>query len=260
MPLYLAPYIGLGTARDPCRPRGSDQPGWSSIDLRATGGGNVIAYNYMEDGYIGSDTTWVETGLMPGHMTTPHYELFEGNQSFNFDPDNTWGNAIYILAHRNHLTSKRRSLQGLGLSDSGNPRGIGLMEGHWWYTFVGNVIGTSGMNPSPMSGYEYEDIHPFGDGGSLVPMWRLGYNPEAWSNPADPKVLSTVLRGGTYDFFTNSVHWENITQQAIPNSYYLSAKPAFFGTCTWPWTDSLGSTKLYTLPARARFDTGSSPC
>jgi hypothetical protein len=32
---YLAPYVGAGTRRDPFRPLGSEQPGWSSIDLRA---------------------------------------------------------------------------------------------------------------------------------------------------------------------------------------------------------------------------------
>jgi hypothetical protein len=42
--------------------------------------------------------------------------------------------------------------------------------------------------------------------------------------------------------------------QTLPASLYLSSKPAFFGTDTWPWVDHTGSTKLYTLPARARFD------
>ena len=32
---YLAPYVGVGTDDDPFRPRGSEQPGWSAIDLRA---------------------------------------------------------------------------------------------------------------------------------------------------------------------------------------------------------------------------------
>lgn len=33
MPLYLADYVGDGTRRDPWRPRGSAQPGWSAIKL-----------------------------------------------------------------------------------------------------------------------------------------------------------------------------------------------------------------------------------
>ena len=38
MPYYVAPYIGRGTRADPCRPVGSDQAGWSAIDLRPDGG------------------------------------------------------------------------------------------------------------------------------------------------------------------------------------------------------------------------------
>jgi len=188
-------------------------------------------------------------------MTTPHHELFEGNLSWNADGDNTWGNSVYITFFRNNLTTKRRSL-GLSLSDIDSVRGIGLMEGHWWYTVVGNVIGTPNMNPSPYTGYVYEDVFPWDDNG--VPMYRLGYNPENLSAPADPKVLSTLIRDGNYDFFTKTVKWDRAAQ-TIPNSLYLSAKPAFFGQCQWPWVDSIGGTKLFTLPARARFD-GSTAC
>ena len=41
MAYYIAPYIGAGTFLDPFRPRGSDQPGWSAIDLRADGGATL---------------------------------------------------------------------------------------------------------------------------------------------------------------------------------------------------------------------------
>ncbi len=77
--------------------------------MRATGGGNVVAYNYLDDGYIGNYMDWQEVGANASHMTTPMYELFEGNQAFNFDADNTWGNAIYITVFRNHFPGVRRS-------------------------------------------------------------------------------------------------------------------------------------------------------
>ena len=41
MPYYIAPYIGAGSDLDPFRPRGSDQAGWSAIDLRADGGATL---------------------------------------------------------------------------------------------------------------------------------------------------------------------------------------------------------------------------
>jgi len=226
--------------------------------MEASGGGNVIADNYMEDGWITYNTDWMETGLNASHMTTPHMELFEGNQAFNMDGDNTWGNAIYITALRNHLTGRRRGISPVAtLSDSASRRAVGLMEGHWWYTFVGNVLGYSGQSPSPSSTFAYEDTYPWDD--EPVAMWRLGYNPEDWNAVADPKVLSTLIRGGNYDYVTNQVHWDNVTQQDLPDSLYLTSKPAFFGSYAWPWVDPAGATKLYTLPARYCFDQGLMP-
>jgi hypothetical protein len=68
-----------------------------------------------------------------------------------------------------------------------------------------------------------------------------------WAQDADPKTVSTLIRGGNYDYVTNSAHWENIPSQTLPNSLYLSGTPAFFGSYTWPWVDPTGSTKLYIL-------------
>jgi hypothetical protein len=213
----------------------------------------------------------VEVGLNASHMTTPHYELFEGNESFNFDGDNTWGNAIYITVFRNHLTTHRRAVGPLATysyscgpnctwyyEDAQNRRGIGLMRGHQWYTFVGNVIGYSGMSNPPIRssneanllGFEYSQTN-FRDG--MIPMWELGYDPTNWSLPPDSRVTSTVIRDGNFDFFTNSVLWDR-SQQAIPNSLYLASPPPFFSGYTWPWVDPLGATKTYRLPARDRFD------
>jgi hypothetical protein len=54
----------------------------------------VIGYNYLDDGYIGYDLGWVENGLNAAHLTWPHFELFEGNEAFNIDGDDTWGGAV----------------------------------------------------------------------------------------------------------------------------------------------------------------------
>jgi len=219
--------------------------------MRATGGGNVIGYNYMEDSWMHTSPGWVEVGLNASHMTTPHSELFEGNESFNFDGDNTWGNSVYITVFRNHLTAKRRSIPPIQVKDAQNARAIGLMEGHKWYSFVGNVLGTANQDPSPIKGYTYEGAFPWND--TKVAMWRLGYNPENWTAPPDKRVTETVIREGNFDYVTNQVHWQSGPQE-IPPSLYLKEKPAFFGNNPWPWVDATGAVKLSTLPARARFD------
>jgi hypothetical protein len=219
--------------------------------MRASGGGNVIGYNYLEDGWISYTTGWVETGANASHQTTPHYELFEGNEAFNFDGDNTWGNAVYITVFRNHFSGKRRSASLLRLEDRQNRRAVGLNAGHWWYSFVGNVLGYPGMSPAPARSFTYEGSYPWKE--DPVPMWKLGYDPEDWSARADPKVLSTVLRDGNYDYVTGEVHWAR-GPRPLPDSLYLAKKPRFFGEAAWPWVDPAGATKLHVLPARARFD------
>ena len=127
--------------------------------IRASGGGNVIGYNYMDDGWIAYAPCFVETGLNASHSTTPMYELFEGNQSYNFDGDSTHGNSVYITVFRNHLTGVRRAAsplngfshnpggQNLVYEDAQNRRAVGLMTSHRYYTFIGNVLGTPGRAP-----------------------------------------------------------------------------------------------------------------
>ena len=69
---------------------------------------------------------------------------------------------------------------------------------------------------------------------------------------------SQLYRHGNYDYVTGTVIWDPTnTNHALPDSLYLSSKPAFFGTNRWPWVDPVGTTKLYTLPAKARWDSGS---
>jgi hypothetical protein len=218
--------------------------------MEASGGGNVIGYNYMEDAWISYALDSTGSGLNAAHMTTPHYELFEGNQSFNFDGDSTWGNSVYITVFRNHLTCKRRSIPPVGpLIDGSNRRCIGLEYGQWWYSFVGNVLGYSGMTPQWFF-WTYDSQWPWRDDPAV---WRLGYNHEDWNAQPDQKVRSTAIREGNFDYITNQVHWTSAPQQ-LPASLYLDSKPAFFGSNPWPWVDATGATKVSTLPARARFD------
>jgi hypothetical protein len=217
--------------------------------MRASGGGNVIGYNYLDNGYIGNQTGWMETGLNASHMTCPHFELLEGNEAFNIDADDTWGGAVYNTFFRNHAIGKRRSYP-----DTQSRRAIGLMYGHYYYSFVGNVLGTPDENPSPFSSFAYEDFWPWKD--DPVGLWRIGYTPTNWDARPDPRVVNTTHRHANFDYATNSVVWATGFDGMLPDSLYLTSKPAFFGNNPWPWVDPIGPTKLATLPARARYDGG----
>ena len=115
---------------------------------RSAGAGTVVAYNYTDDGFINYDPSWQEVGINGSHMVGSHSWLFEGNESFNYDSDNTHGNAIYMTVFRNNLTGFRTDFPG----PESNARAVGLMFGSWWHSIIGNVLGTSGQ----MAGWVYQ--------------------------------------------------------------------------------------------------------
>jgi hypothetical protein len=220
------------------------------IVARSAGAGSVVGYNYMDNALIAYDREFMEVGLNASHMAGSHHVLFEGNLSFNYDSDDTWGNAIAMTVFRNHLTGHRRDFE-----STGNVRAAGLMFGSWWHAFIGNVLG----EPGRMDGWIYEDP---GDGtygdtssrwGKGPTIWKLGHQLSARSQSPDPKVRSTVVRDGNFDYVTNTVRWDH-DPRSLPDSLYLTGKPAFFGNLRWPWVDPLGPTKTYSLPARLRLD------
>jgi hypothetical protein len=226
--------------------------------FRSSGAGTVVAYNYVDDGWIYGTESWVEVGLNASHMAGPHHILFEGNYGFNADSDYTHGNAIYLTFFRNWLSGQRRDF-----TDGVNVRTVGLAYGSWWDSFIGNILG----RPGQMSGWHYTDPGMSCDANgnnctgnnanwSGRAIWRFGYDPERWGMYPDPKTLSTVIRDGNYDFLTKSQRWHNTPGGfTIPNSMYLTSKPAFFGNNTWPWVNPTAGA-IHTLPAKARYDAG----
>lgn len=219
---------------------------------RSCGAGSVFGYNYADDAWDQDDPTWVEVHLNASHMAGPHHVLFEGNEAPNIDSDYTHGNAIYLTFLRNYLTGQRRDF-----TDSSNIRAIGLAYGSWWDSFVGNVSGRSGM----MAGWIYNDAAMAGNNANWTDhdIWKIGYDPERWGMDADPNTLSTLIRGGNYDYLTNTTHWENLTAQAIPNSFYLTSKPCWFGNIPWPPIGPDVPGIANDIPAKHCYDLGLMP-
>ena len=229
--------------------------------MRSSGGGNVIGYNYMTDGWGEGYPTLPEVGINASHMATPHFELFEGNESHNFASDTTWGNTINITIFRNHLTGLRRSYTPLKLSDQGNRRCAEINQSDFNFSFVGNVLGYSGMplnaamagGNSGQKSWQYEASE---DNDTDARMWQLMH--------ADAAAQATLLRMGNFDWVTKTQKWPGLggigTADNPPNplptiadSLYITTKPDFMGSNPWPWVDPTNGT-TYVLPARARFD------
>jgi hypothetical protein len=251
---------------------------WSgnkTIVMRATGGGNVVAYNYMDDAYGSAYPNSPEAGLNAGHYTTPHMELLEGNYSHNYKGDSFWGNSIYITVFRNHLSGLRAAHPPLDTYKHGVYPYMDLqgrtavdIQAHSYYTnLVGNVLGFRGQSLLSYNegGYAYaqrswlyEELGDFAKNGE-VPMWTIG-SQQAGGWIWVPTTYQTQLREGNWDWVTRSQRWHGIggavgsgKPQSIPESLYLTAKPAFFGSNPWPWVDPSNGA-VSTLPAKYCFE------
>ncbi|HUM09996.1 MAG TPA: glycosyl hydrolase family 28-related protein [Myxococcaceae bacterium] len=213
---------------------------------RSAGAGSVFGYNYVDDGYINTNPTWIEVGLNASHMVGSHHVLFEGNDGFNWDSDKTHGNAIYHTVFRNHLRGFRRDFDDAS-NRYGPRRAAGATYYSYWHSFIGNVLGV----PGKMAGWVYES------GDLTTPaIWKLGW--DDWPPyPVDAKVAATTVRHGNYDHVTSSVKWDpGFPERVLPTSLYLTHRPAFFDGYTWPWVDPTGPRQLFELPARVRFEAG----
>ncbi len=238
------------------------------IVMRASGGGNVIGYNYFEDGFGASYLTIPETGVNASHFAGSRMELIEGNQSWNLGGDGVWGNALWITFFRNNATGLRRNVNGTPYTDnagvlhsnnnfqndSGGRAMVNIAATHDYYNFVGNVLGYSGM-PAPTKAWSYE-YH--GLSSQFPTVWVIGTTTsdvQATQAQSDA-TYARILRHGNYDYAVNNATvWDaTIARHDLPPSLYLTTAPTFFGSNAWPWVTPEGTTPLATLPARARFD------
>ena len=270
----------------------------------------VVAYNYQDETFYMQAVIgdyWEDMGVNGSHFGGTHHFLFEGNWGDNCDGDETHGNAIYHVFFRNHCTGIRTTFvdpsQGKTVNDATNTawgsgggssppatapgplRAAGPMAFNYWYAYVGNVLGLSGVTTAA-NGWVYKGAFDGGgSGGGLAQnkaIWMSGWVGGEWPN-ADPNLTgsanSWIFRHGNFDYVgggpagcgtlgSGEVCWDaNTSDRTLPSSFYLSSAPAFFqpGGCTypWPWVTPTGSTPIQTnscggsgLPAQARYNNG----
>jgi hypothetical protein len=227
---------------------------------RSAGAGSVVAYNYMDHGYIATTEGWIEAGLNASHMVGSHHVLFEGNLSFNMESDDTHGNSTYHTFFRNWATTVRskfrsgftgNTIDDATTTQNGPKRAVGALKYSYWMSYVGNVLGKPGLT-TQANGYVDSCGADWGHQKGMI--WLLGWNDTA-PYTVDAKVAATAIRDGNWDWVLGKQTWLTNTASTLPPSLYLSSKPKFFGSNPWPWVDpATGNTT--TLPAQARYAAG----
>lgn len=210
----------------------------SGVNIGCCGPGNVMAYNFSTR-IFGRDypkTNWVHADIVH-HAAHPYLNLFEGNVVSAIFFDFYWGSSSHNTVFRNAADMRASRSDGEFMTQ--NVVALRIDKNSRYISVVGNVLGYDGVQ-APL-----ELGSPEGFGKTAV--YYLGH-------PGDPKVAQTLLRHGNYDYVTKQTQWDpNTAAHKLPNSLYLTAKPAFFGNLPWPSVGSDLNPMVGTIPAKERF-------
>lgn len=254
----------------------------------------VVAYNYVDKTFYMNTSIgdyWNDMGVNGSHYGGTHHFLFEGNWGSNCDGDETHGNAIYHTFFRGQCNGGRTTFvdpsnsltvndcAGIAYSNpplnNPNPpgplRAAGPMAFNYWYAYIGNVMGFSGMQSCAGGSYVYGANSAGATANRAI--WHTGWTGGEWGTNPDANLDGVshtfIFRNGNFDYVNSSiVDFATGFAHTFPNSFYASSTPAYFGpgaSCTYlyPWIDSSSGTPIKSnscagsgLPAKARFDAG----
>lgn len=210
----------------------------------------VWAYNTITNSQSGSGV--MAMGLLL-HGGNPMMNLFEGNYVACIGFDNTWGSSSYNTAHRNRAVGW--SVAG---EATGNQQAVMCSATNRLQTFIGNVLGTTNKN-TWLEDYAGDGVACHDDPGRVYAFgfWDTGCQ-EGPEN-GDPAVRSSVIKAYNWVSSTPGIIEDGFSAGEIPNSYYLSSKPSWFGNLTWPAVDpanAVYSSSYTNIPAgyREAFD------
>lgn len=209
------------------------------IMLNATGGGNVIAYNYADNSWA-TPPAWQEVNI-DTHCSFPHMELVEGNYAPHVGATNTHGNAGYMTFYRNYSSSQFASppVVNFNGTQTGNVTAIQFSGGDIGMNVVGSVLGTDGVSKT----YDAYDT-------TVGNIFELGDNGMGAQDVAN----TSLYRTGNYDYATHSTKWDK-GQVQLPDSLY-TCKPRWWPQgYDWPWVGPDRLPMVGKLPAKERAST-----
>ena len=226
--------------------------------------GSVFAYNYDIDNFY-TNATWQMPGPTWAHDAGTGMNLIEGNVGTGFIEDAIHGTHNFATVFRNWLS---------GLEAGKNQQTVPvILQSYSRYAnLIGNVLGTPGYHN------HYQSNSPSSQSCDTS-IYNLGWGTAECSTGIgnDPLVASTLMRWGNYDVVNGAAQWNSAevpsglnqyansvpSSHGLPPSFYLPAKPGWWGNIPWPpiGPDVSGGTgpggHAYKNPAQACFSLSS---
>lgn len=207
--------------------------------------GNVFGYNYASEGIADSK----QDPSISTHGVHAYMNLWEGNYVAN----KALGD--WIHGSSSHNTLFRNRILGYESGKTLDQTVISIERYNHKWNVVGNVLGTSGWHNT-------YDVCSSGcaansclDSGRII--YKLGFitNWACGGTPPDDLATVDIIRHGNFDYVNNATVWDSqILDKSIPNSYYLSSKPAFFSGLAWPAIGPDLNPMVGAIPAKNRYE------
>jgi len=209
--------------------------------------GDVLAYNFAINLYYTPSAGW----NMPAssvHTAGVGLALYEGNVLSVIDGDLFHGTHHFVTNFRNYQAGTQPKCYGSGttyattsyIACNNNLVPAQLHSFSRFFNYIGNVLGTTGLQTGYQSGNP--PIYIIGNGNSNGTV----------TVPADPNVATTLMRWGNYDTFNAAATFSSTevpsaltgvqapfsnpvpASQTLPPSFFLSSKPSWW-TAGKPW-------------------------
>ncbi len=219
--------------------------------------GDVCAYNYIAQSVDGPDLSYLQATISGSHCGFPMMNLYEGNVTAEFQVDNA---GAYNTVFRNLIS-------GTDWNTTGNYKPISLDMQNYYNNVVGNILGKNVFGVTNAVWTYTDTNNNFGE----PVIYRLGFpvignnyigfgtsspTTNAYWATFDTNVAATLLRADNFDYANSNI--ADSASGTLTNSYYLSSKPAWWGSGTWPPFDpshpELAS--ITNIPAGYRYVTG----
>jgi hypothetical protein len=210
--------------------------------------GFVVGYNMSWDNVF-SNPNFMQASY-PSHDAGNYMNLFEGNYFNGLDADNQHGASPLATVFRNWLPGNQPAPY--NKTEQTQSFGVDAINRAW--NIIGNVLGTPGYHnnyeASPLTSNANCNTSIYGIGWGSVAAGCGNPGPGEAASGNDPTVVTSMMRWGNYDTVHSSVQWNPAevpttgikwvngnpvpANHNLPNSFYMSGKPSWWGTMPWP--------------------------
>jgi PKD repeat protein len=203
---------------------------------------SVFAYNYCTNDYFCAGAFYLIAAMQP-HANHSYMNLWEGNHIPKYESDFIHGSQSHQVVFRNRITGWE------AYTCAGGPTANGLScvavaITNSFESSVGNILGTSGIY------HNYQSLANARVGQPVI--YEVGTENQAYGKGwgDDNFTRDTFFKHMDWDVVHSAVFFNPTNADVnLPDSLYLTSKPAFFGVLAWPPYNPLNGASIAANPS-----------